>query len=84
MDQEKILALLKKTIIPTLEATLIGKMVLVFYKTPDMNWSEHPVFTKEFLKNQATLLASHVQEGQTLKVEYSPGYSLPEITFTVS
>jgi hypothetical protein len=85
MDQEAILAKIKETIPPTLEAILRDGRVVVFYGTPEMRRSANTVFTQRFLQNQAQLMASHIREGQTLTVEYShEGRRWPEITFTVS
>ncbi len=84
MDQEAILAKLKETITPFLEEILRDGRVVVFYRTPSMRWCANTVFTPKFLSNQAQLMASHAQEGQTLEVKYSQGYHWPEITFTVS
>ncbi len=84
MDQEAILALLRETIPPTLEEILRNGRVIVFYRTPDMNWSANTVFTAGFLTNQAKLMAYYAQEGQTLTVTLSEGYTWPEITLTLS
>jgi hypothetical protein len=90
MDQEAILAKIQEAIPPALEATLRDGRVIVFYRTPDewsannVFWSANTVFTQRFLQNQAQLMASHVQEGQTLEVQYSHEGRWPEITFTVS
>jgi hypothetical protein len=84
MDQEAILALLREKITSTLENIHRDGRVIIFYRTPEMRWSANTVFTAGFLTNQAILLASHVQEGQTLEVQYSHEGRWPEITFTVS
>ena len=84
MDQETILAKLKETITPSLEEILRDGRVIVFYRTLDMNWSANTVFAPKFLSNQAQLMASHAQEGQTLTVTLSEGYTWPEITLTLS
>jgi hypothetical protein len=84
MDQEAILALLREKITSTLENIHRDGQVIIFYRTPKMEWSANTVFTAGFLTNQAILLASHVQEGQTLEVQYSHEGRWPEITFTVS
>jgi hypothetical protein len=84
MDQEAILALLREKITSTLENIHRDGRVIIFYRTPKMEWSANTVFTQRFLQNQAQLMASHIREGQTLTVEYSHEGFFPEITLTVS
>ena len=85
MDQEAILAKLKETITPFLEEILRNGRVVVFYRTPKRTWGANTVFTADFLRQQARLMADNMDEGQTLEVKYHyQGYRWPEITFTVS
>lgn len=84
MDQDAILATMRETITQALENTLRDGRVVVFYRTPNMNWSANTVFTPRFLNNQAQLMASHATEGQKLTVSLSQGLTWPEITLTLS